>query len=127
MKSDWTHLEQFRNRTGLMGSTTNHTHGAFFIPRGRTMLTIIASAGDESTGITWEHVSVRAEDYKGSRCPIWAEMCFVKDLFWNEEECVVQYHPARSEYVNQHPHVLHLWKQPLGTELPRPPKIAVGI
>lgn len=52
-------------------------------------------------------------------------MCWLKDQFWDEEECVVQFHPPRSDYVNNHPFVLHLWK-PLAVEMPRPPSIAVG-
>lgn len=126
MKSDWSHLEQFRNRAGAMGSGVSHTHGSFFVPCGRAMLIIIASSGDETIGINWEHVSLRAKDYKGERCPSWHEMVFAKDLFWDDEECVVQYHPPKSDYVNNHPFVLHLWK-PLAEQMPRPPKIAVGV
>lgn len=82
-------------------------------------LRIISSTGDST--IPWEHVSVSLP----KRTPNWREMCFVKDLFWSEDECVVQYHPPRSDYVNVHQFCLHLWK-PLGLEVPRPPSIAVG-
>ena len=64
----------------------------------------------------WEHVSVSYAD----RIPCWETMCQIKDLFWSPEDCVVQYHPPHSEYVNCHPNVLHLWR-PLGADLPRPP------
>ena len=30
-----------------------------------------------SDGLGWDHVSVSLAD----RCPTWAEMCFIKDLF----------------------------------------------
>ena len=118
MKTDWTHLEQFRHTEGLMGSTsqTHGRNGAFVLPRGRVRLYIIASCGDQLQ-VGWEHVSVHAQDYKGVRCPTWDEMCCVKDLFWEAEECVVQYHPPRSQWVNNHPHTLHLWKR-LGEALP---------
>jgi hypothetical protein len=46
-------------------------------------------------------------------------MCRIKDLFFDDEDWVVQFHPARSEYVNHHPYTLHLWK-PLDTALPTP-------
>ena len=69
----------------------------------------------------WEHVSVSRRD----RCPTWDEMCLVKALFWDEEDCVIQYHPPRSEYVNNHPNCLHLWR-PIGVSLPMPPSIMVG-
>jgi hypothetical protein len=70
----------------------------------------------------WEHVSVSRKD----RCPTWEEMCQIKDLFWDDTDCVVQYHPPRSEYVNNHPHCLHLWRQ-VGCNFPMPPSIMVGV
>jgi hypothetical protein len=81
-------------------------------------------------GIEWEHVSARIVvlDKKGSaiggRVPTWNEMCWIKNLFFEEEEAVVQFHPPKSEYVNNHPHVLHLWRHK-AAEFPRPPKIFV--
>jgi len=70
----------------------------------------------------WEHVSISMKN----RCPTWDEMCALKDIFWGEEECVVQYHPPKSEYVNMHPFCLHLWKK-IGSEFETPPKIMAGI
>lgn len=57
--------------------------------------------------------------------PSWNDMCFIKDLFFEEHETVVQYHPAKTEYINNHPHCLHLWR-PVG-EFPIPNKLMVGI
>ena len=51
----------------------------------------------------------------------WEEMCRVKDIFWGEDECVVQFHPPKSEYVNLHPYCLHLWKK-IGEKADLPPK-----
>lgn len=84
-----------------------------------TTLAIISSGVDHT--YKWEHVSVSTRD----RTPTWEEMSFVKDLFWTEEECVVQFHPPKSEYVNHHPHCLHLWR-PLGENIQTPPSILVG-
>ncbi|WP_035687086.1 hypothetical protein [Bradyrhizobium sp. Cp5.3] len=70
----------------------------------------------------WEHVSVSTS----RRCPNWEEMCFVKDLFWDEEECVMQLHPPHSEYVNNSRYCLHLWR-PTDQEIPTPPPAFVGI
>ena len=53
-------------------------------------------------------------------------MCALKDMFFRDDEYVVQYHPAKSEYVNNMPNCLHLWK-PTAAELPVPPTIMVGI
>lgn len=71
----------------------------------------------------WEQVSI-ATDRK--RCPNWPEMCFAKDLFWEEEECVVQYHPPLSQYVKNNRYCLHLWK-PRDSFMPAPPANLVGI
>jgi len=74
-----------------------------------------------SDGAGWDHVSVSLP----RRAPTWEEMAYVKSLFWEPEEMVIQYHPARSDYVNFHPHCLHMWK-PQGVEMPKPPAILVG-
>ena len=64
----------------------------------------------------WDHVSVSLID----RCPTWKEMCMVKDLFFEPEEIVIQYHPPKSVYINNFPFVLHLWRQQ-GVEIQLPP------
>jgi hypothetical protein len=74
-----------------------------------------------SDGQGWEHVSVSLPN----RCPNWREMCFVKDVFWDAEDLMMQYHPAKSEYVNLHDNCLYLWR-PAGVEIPTPPKELVG-
>ena len=92
-------------------------NGCFIVPlKHQQKLRIIAS-----DGFGWEHVSVSRRD----RCPTWDEMCLVKALFWDDDDCVIQYHPPRSEYVNNHPYCLHLWR-PIGVPLPMPPSILVG-
>lgn len=53
-----------------------------------------------------EHVSV---ELYARRLPTWNEMCEVKDIFWNDEEEVVQIHPKKSNYVNM-TEALHLWR-----------------
>jgi len=95
--------------------------GAFRLqgPCGAALVIMANDAWEGSHG--WEHVSVSNRH----RTPNWQEMCFVKDLFWNDEDWVVQFHPARSQYVNLHPYTLHLWRKP-GTEFPTPPPELVG-
>jgi len=73
-----------------------------------------------SWGGGWDHVSV---SYK-NRCCTWDEMCTVKYIFFRDDECVVQYHPKKADYINNHPYVLHLWKKQ-GEEFPMPPKYMV--
>ena len=53
-----------------------------------------------------EHVSI---SLCARRLPTWEEMCFIKDIFWDDEEEVVQIHPRKSEYVNM-TEALHLWR-----------------
>lgn len=77
-----------------------------------------------SFGGGWEHVSIRP--IKKSHTPTWGEMCALKDAFFREDEVVVQYHPAKSEYVNNVPNCLHLWR-PLNDAMPTPPSIMVGV
>lgn len=77
--------------------------------------TVIASWGGG-----WEHVSVCPRN----RCPDWEEMSQIKDMFWREDEVVMQLHPAKSNYVNLMPNCLHLWR-PIGQEIPIPPILYV--
>lgn len=79
-------------------------------------ITISASWGDG-----WDHVSVAHPN----RTPTWEEMCQIKDVFFDVEECVVQYHSPMSEYVNDHPNCLHMWKKQ-GQDFELPPSIMVG-
>jgi len=68
-----------------------------------------------SDGHGWDHVRIRAE----GRCPTWEEMSYIKNMFWDDEELVVQFHPPKSEYVNIDQYALHLWKPQNGRiELP---------
>lgn len=77
-----------------------------------------------SDGAGWEHVSVSIANKK--RCPTWEEMCMIKNLFWSEEDCVIQYHPPKSQYVNNVGNCLHLWK-PTNSNIPIPDSWLVGI
>jgi hypothetical protein len=81
-----------------------------------------------SDGMGWEHVSVtvaRVGEH-ATRCPTWEEMCHIKELFWGGGECAIQYHPQNSEYVNNHPFCLHLWR-PTDQIIPQPPSNMVGL
>jgi hypothetical protein len=74
----------------------------------------------------WEHVSVHLELAGKKITPLWDDMCYIKNKFWNQEDCVVQFHPPKSEYVNQHPNTLHLWRN-TERETKTPPSILVGL
>ena len=123
MKFNFDKLELYRYRHGPYATFPGEDYGAFEVPGpcGRE-LKIIASPGDANEGIPWEHVSVSLSN----RCPNWEEMCFVKSLFWDDEETVMQLHPPRSKWINNHQYCLHLWR-PVNQEIPLPPEIAVGV
>jgi hypothetical protein len=110
--------EKFRVINGIMGSDASYgNNGAFIIPlRHSQKVQVIAS-----TGLGWEHVSVSRQD----RCPTWEEMCQIKNIFWDEDDCCIQFHPPKSEYVNNHPFCLHIWR-PLDAVIPMPDSILVG-
>lgn len=78
-----------------------------------------------SNGGGWDHVSVSPCNRKRRSCPTWEEMCAIKDMFFLPEERVMQLHPPRSEYVNNYPYCLHLWRPNDGREIPAPPMIYV--
>jgi hypothetical protein len=116
-------LDKFRDRgpeiMAFFEGSGDHECGVFnfpFIHNPRWHIKCIASVG-----YGWEHVSVSYPD----RCPTWDEMCAVKALFWEPEDCVMQLHPPKSEWVSHHPYTLHLWK-PVGLEIPRPHWRLVG-
>lgn len=112
-------LEELRDTANLLIRQTGADGGYGEIQYGKLRGSVIWSFGGG-----WEHVSV--SPYKHSYTPSWDEMCRLKDMFWNDDEVVVQYHPAKSEYVNNMPNCLHLWR-PINETMPTPPSIMVGI
>ena len=83
----------------------------------------IISSGDASdpSARGWEHVSISCP----GAVPSWSAMSFVKNLFWSDEETVVQFHPKKSAYINVHTHCLHLWKL-ANHDCLLPPKELIG-
>ena len=131
---DSTHINKYR-RTDCYPSSFG-MNGAFSIPlNGGSIANCISFDGKADAeeiravpGCNWEHVSIHIMEKFGNqtiqKIPNWNQMCRVKELFWHDHETVVQFHPSKSDYVNIHAHVLHLWR-PLGFELVLPPKICV--
>lgn len=119
MKTKNIEIERFRDKEfelsfyGINGDSQN---GVFKIPYKHQLYTVIASNGGG-----WEHVSV-----SGDKTPSWNCMCYMKDLFFNDEETVIQFHPKKSEYVNLSKTCLHLWRN-IEKEAELPPKILTGV
>ena len=95
-------------------------NGAFVVPPGNKSRELYCIASD---GSGWEHVSVTVKGQK--HLPSYKEMCFIKNLFWEEEATVIQFHQRKSEKVNWHPRCLHLWR-PCGGKIPRPDPSLLG-
>jgi hypothetical protein len=115
--------EYARDRTHpRLGSDASYgNNGAFFLesPEPGWRLMLICSDGEG-----WEHVSVHAFRGRLERTPKWIEMVFVKSLCWDDDDVVIQFHPRAAEYVNDHPHTLHLWR-PIHAVIPTPDRVLV--
>lgn len=81
--------------------------------------TIIAS-----WGCGWDHVSVAP--LKSNYMPTWDDMCAVKDLFFKDDEAVIQIHPPKNEYINNKENCLHLWRRN-DADMVLPPSWMVGL
>lgn len=77
-----------------------------------------------STGAGWEHVSVSPD--KMRIIPSWDDMCKLKEMFFNEDEAVIQIHPPKADYANNMPNCLHLWRCTY-KDMVLPPRILVGV
>ena len=112
--------EEFRviSGAGNFNSTKEDgNNGVFVIPAKRYKIRAIVSGSED-----WEHVSIPLSN---GRTPNWKEMCAIKDLFWDPVDAVMQIHPPISEYINNHPNCLHLWR-PTDQPIPQPPSYMVG-
>ncbi len=117
--------DKYRMTTGGMGSDPSYgCNGMFRIPYKRRNLPDGVFKVIASDGLGWEHVSVSLP----KRCPTWKEMCSIKGRFWDDEDSVIQIHPPVSQYINNHPYCLHLWRK-VGTNdfYEMPPLAMVGI
>jgi len=113
--------ERYRLRGGALDSDERAGNNGAFGIDGPSARKLMAIASD---GMGWEHVSVSIMGSK-TRTPNWYEMEFVKKLFWEDEDWVIEYHPAKSSYKNYHPGCLHLWR-PVSGDIPTPPEWMVA-
>lgn len=110
--------EQYRltDHPTLHSDASYGNNGAFEIPLSDEVTAFVIA----SDGMGWEHVSVHVVENGVQETPEWDEMCKIKNMFWDKKDCVVQYHPPESSYVNRHEHTLHLWRKPF-FKFPMPP------
>ncbi len=108
-------IERHRLEPHQGGGPRGTNCGSFLIPRnGLTFLVLVTDTDG------WDHVSVTIPSKE--RCPTWEEMCWVKALFFQPNDCVVQFHPPEDDYVGCNPYSLSLWK-PQGREIPTPARL----
>lgn len=119
MKNLTHYIEQHRKSHPLLGKGFGNNGYWEFISPAQNSRTLRVISSD---GKGWDHVSVSTN----GRCPNWDEMCFIKETFFEDHETVVQFHPKKTEYVNNHKYCLHLWRKQDG-EHELPPSIMVGI
>jgi len=116
----------YRIRMGPMRSDESYGNNGQFLmpyPDGSSDLLLVQI----SDGGGWDHASVTVRTVDGNtagRCPTWEEMCYVKEVFFRPDECVVQYHPPKSVNINAHDHCLHLWR-PQNEHVVMPPTYMV--
>ena len=120
--SDWIEINKGRIREGRFSSDdSDGCNGAFELFVCSEFVRVIASDGEG-----WKHVSVSRK--RSDKTPTWEMMCKIKDMFWEPEDWVCQFHPAQSEYINNHPGCLHLWQPVLpNNPMQVPNTILVGI
>lgn len=75
--------------------------GAFLIPYADAQLQVMCGCGED-----WDHVSVSVK----GRCPTWDEMHWIRGLFFEPGETVIQIDPPKDHYINYHKHTLHMWR-----------------
>ena len=114
--------EKYRITSGRFGSDRSYGNNGAFSLTGIKFPRAINCIASDQWG--WEHVSVSLP----YRCPTWIEMCSVKDIFWDDHDLVMQLHPPKSDYVNNHPLCLHLWRKAGSNDYCEiPPSIMVGL
>jgi hypothetical protein len=105
--------ERWRIRKGPGASDeTEGWNGAFLVPLEGELWHVIIS---DKMG--WRHLSVSNAQKKV--LPTWGIMCRLKDAFFGDADWVCQWHPAKEDYINDHPFCLHLW-QALDEPMPHP-------
>ena len=107
---DLSYLDKYRVRF-KDGNNGDKHNGMFQLKVNGSPVLVIAS-----DGMGWEHVSVSHD----SRIPSWETMCKIKEMFFEDDEVVMQLHPKKTEYINNCKYCLHLWR-PLKSDIPTPP------
>lgn len=118
--------EQYRvkNHRDFATDESDGWNGYFLVPLSgnpaRPKLQAVVLISD---GLGWKHLSISLVNKK--RTPTWEELQKVKEMFFEPDEWVVQFHPPKLEHVNNHDYCLHLWHS-LAWPMPVPESFLVG-
>ena len=95
-----------RDEVGIFEVRINNGHfseNCMFQKNDGELASIRATAYKEDS---WKRVFM----YLKHRCPTWAEMAELSDMFFEPEEIAIQFHPCLKQYVNENSTALHLWE-----------------
>ena len=104
-----------RNMEGLLKYAINKEnydikrHGEFEIPITDNKHAFVICS---KNSMGWDHVSLHITEASGEpikRTPSNEDMQFIRNLLFLEDEIVTEFHPAKKDYINNHPYVLHMW------------------
>lgn len=95
-------IEEIRKRCKWIKNHALGCYSAEIVISGRSASVVFSFEEDG-----WEHVSI---SFYNKKMPSWDDMCELKDIFWEDEEEVIQIHPKKTEYVNMQGNCLHLWR-----------------
>lgn len=114
-------VEKGRILGGNQGSKPGDRFGTFYLAGpNNTLLKVVLCCGIPES--PWEHAIV--SPYLIPRYPKWDEMEFVKGLFFDDKETVIQFHAKKSKEGISfgEPYCLHLWR-PINQEMLLPPQL----
>lgn len=103
------YLNKYRRELG--GDRGDKFNGAFDVSLSEKPSFVIAGRG-----FSWEHISI---SHVANIMPTYDVMLELKDMFFEDNEIVMQIHPAKKDYVNNHNRCLHIWK-PIDQKIPNP-------
>lgn len=110
--------ECYRVTQGVLATDRGHgNNGAFLIPATGHPAAVIASDQDG-----WEMVSIAHCE----RPLTLAEVDAIRDLFWSQDDVVIQFHFPHQDRKGQHRYAVKLWRR-AGQDAQLPPRHLLGV
>lgn len=102
-------FEKYAIDIGLGPAISLHS-GSFLYPMENDKNAFIISTKDRRG---WNHVSIHLQNDLGeciTKVPSHEDMQVIRNLFFNSEDLVQEFHPEKKDYINNHSYTLHLWE-----------------